>query len=142
MGDQVRIPRVVIPFSFLFSPSFSKAIGTVEPPSLCNVVSSFYQLFVPHCAMIVFICIYLHHRINKPRDTSFEFFSILSIVDLSKHLITALIIGKFIQLVNFVTFRIFFFFFGNQVYMLINVRARIYSACRTFHHVLSLKASP
>ena len=40
---------------------------------------------------------------------------ILSIVDLSKHLITAWIIRKFIQLVNFVTFRIFFFFFGNQV---------------------------
>ena len=37
---------------FLFSPSFSKAIlRTAELPSLCNVVSSIYQLFVPHFAM-------------------------------------------------------------------------------------------
>ena len=42
-------------------------------------------------------------RISKQRDTSFEFSSILSTVDLSKHLITALIIRKFIQFVNFVT---------------------------------------
>ena len=40
--------------------------------------------------------------------------SILSPVDLSKHLITAWIIQKFIQLVNFVTFSVFFFFFGKS----------------------------
>ena len=42
-------------------------------------------------------------RISKRRDTSFEFSSILLTVDLSKHLIMAWIIQKFIQLVNFVT---------------------------------------
>ena len=42
-----------------------------------------YQLFIPHFVMAV-LCVY---RINKQRDTSFEFSSILSTVDLSKHLI-------------------------------------------------------
>ena len=41
---------------------------------------------------------------------SFEFSSILLTVDLSKHLITAWIIQKFVQLVNFVTFRASFSF--------------------------------
>ena len=47
----------------------------------------------------------LHYRIriNKQRDTSFEFSSIFSTVNLSKHLITAWIIWKFIQLVDFAT---------------------------------------
>ena len=50
----------------LFFPSFSKAIlRTAELPSLCNVVSSIYQLFVPHFAMAVFMCIYLHYRTYK-----------------------------------------------------------------------------
>jgi len=31
---------------------------------LCNVVSSIYQLFVPHFVMSVFMCIYLQYRIN------------------------------------------------------------------------------
>ena len=75
---------------FSFFPFLFQDDRTAELPSLCNVVSSFYQLFVPHCAMTVFMCIYLHYRIlNKLLDTSFEFSSILSIVDLSKHLITA-----------------------------------------------------
>ena len=87
MGGQIWIPRVVITFFFFLSLSFSKAIlRTAELPSLCYVVSSIYQLFVPHFAMAVFICIYLHYRINKQRDTSFQFSSILSTVDLSKHL--------------------------------------------------------
>ena len=55
--------------------------------SLCNVVSSIYG--IPHFAMAVFMCVYLHCRINKKRDTSFKFSSILSAVDLSKHFITA-----------------------------------------------------
>ena len=88
MGDQIRIPRVVITcFFFLFSPSFSKTIlSRAELPSLCNVVFSYLStlIFVPHFAMVVFIYVY---RINKQRDTSFEFSSILSTVDLSKHLI-------------------------------------------------------
>ena len=84
MGDHIRIPRVVITF-FLFSSSFFKAIlRRAELPSLCNVVCfPIYQLFVPHFVMAV-SCVY---RINKQRDTSFEFSSILSTVDLSKHLI-------------------------------------------------------
>ena len=69
-------------FPFL-SPSFPKAIlTTAELPSLCNVVSSIYQLFVPHFTMAVFLSIYLHYRINKQRDKSFKFSSILSTVDL------------------------------------------------------------
>ena len=89
MGDQIRIPRVVRTF-FLFSPSFSKAIlRSAELPSLCNVASSIYQLFVPHFAMAVSTCIYLiHDRINE-RDMSFELSSILATVDLPKHLIMA-----------------------------------------------------
>ena len=54
-----EIPRVVMTF-FLFYPSFSKAIlRTSELPSLCNVVSSIYQLFNPHFAMAVLIYVYL-----------------------------------------------------------------------------------
>ena len=88
----IRIPSVVKTFCFLFSPSFSKVIlRTGELPSLCNVVSSIYQLFVPHFAMAIFMCIliYSHYRTNKQWDTSFEFSSILLTVDLSKHLIKA-----------------------------------------------------
>ena len=73
-------------FSFLFQ---GDLLRTAELPSLCNVVSSIYQLFVPHFAMAVFMCIYLHYHVNKQCDTSFEFSSILSTVDLSKHYITA-----------------------------------------------------
>ena len=42
-----------------------------------------YQLFVPDFAMAV-LCVY---RINKQRDRLFEFSSIFSTVDPSKHLI-------------------------------------------------------
>ena len=88
MGDQIRIPRVVITF-FFFSPSFSKAIlRRAELPSLCNVVFSYLSTFVSHFAMAVFSVLCVHTNINKQRDTSFEFSSILSTVDLSKHLIT------------------------------------------------------
>ena len=96
IGDQIRIPRVVMTFSSLPFPRWY--LGAAKLPFLCTVVSSSYRLFVPHVAMAV-----LHYRINKQRDTSFEFSSILSTVDLSKHLITAWIIRKLIQLFNFVT---------------------------------------
>ena len=43
--------------------------------------------------------------------------SILSTVDLSKHLIMVESFEKFIQLVNFVTFSVFFSFFGNRVWL-------------------------
>ena len=125
MGDQIRILRFVIITFVLFSPpQFSKAIlRTAELPSLCNVVSSIYEIFIPYFAMAVFMCIYLHYRINKQRDTSFEFSSILSTIAFSKHLITAYIIRKFTQLVNFGTFNVFIFFFGNRVRLNLNERA-------------------
>ena len=69
-------------------------------------------------------------RINKQRDTSFEFSSsILSTVDLSKHLIMACIIRKFTQLDNFVTFSVFYFFFGNRVWL--NLYERAFSGNET-----------
>ena len=117
MGDQIRIPHaVIIFFSFFFSLPFSKVIlKPAELSSLRNIVSSRYQLFVPRFAMAVFMCIYLHYRMHKQRDTSFELSSILWTVDLSKHLITAWTYQKFIQADNFVTFSVFFVFFGNRV---------------------------
>ena len=93
----------------------------------------------------IYVHLYIHIivRINKQRDKSFEFSSILWTVDLSKHLITAWIIRKFIQFINFVNFRVFLFFSGNRSSMVKpvwagssgkwaatiykNVRARIYS---------------
>ena len=94
---------------------------TAELPSLCTVVSSIYQLFVPHFAMALFMCIYLNYRINKQQDTSFEYSSILSTVIFQniswKHWITTWIIRKFIQLVNFVTFSVFFFIFCNRTWL-------------------------
>ena len=51
---------------------------------------------------------------------SFEFSLILSTVDLSKHLIMAWNIRKFIQLVIFVTFSVFYYFFGNRVWLNLN----------------------
>ena len=125
MGDQIRIPRVVIICFFsVFPLPFSKAIlKPAELSSLRNIVSSLYQLFVPRFAMAVFMCIYLHYRIYKQRDTSFELSSILWTVDLSKHLITVGTYQKFIQLDNFVTFSVFLFFFGNRVRLNLYERA-------------------
>ena len=62
MGDHIRIPRVVITsffsFFFLFFPqSFPKAMLKIaELSAFCNVISSVYELFVPHFAMSVFMC--------------------------------------------------------------------------------------
>jgi len=100
-------------FFFLFFPFL--LLKTAELPSLSNIVPSLCQLFVLHFAMAVFMCIHLHYHVHKQRDTSFELSSILWTVDLSKQLITASIFEKFIQLNNFVTFSVFFFFFGNRV---------------------------
>ena len=86
LGYEYPIHVAITYFSFF--PSFSKAIlRTAELPSLCYVVSSNYQLLVSRFAMAVFIHIIV--RINKQQDKSFEFSSILSTVDLSKHLIIA-----------------------------------------------------
>ena len=89
MGDQIQIPRFVITFSlffFVFLPSLSKAIfKTAELPALCDVISSVSQLFVPYFAMSAFVCIYLPYCINKQRNMSFEFSSILLTVDRLKH---------------------------------------------------------
>ena len=86
--------------------------------------------------------LYIHIivRINKQRDKSFEFSSILSAVDLSKHLITAR---------QFVTFSVFFFLFvvsdrgvwlnlyerapsGNEQLPFIKTFVREFSQCRPF----------
>ena len=119
MGDQIRIPRVVIIFFFnlffLFFLPFTKVtLKPAELSSLHNIVSSLYQLFVPRFAMAVIMCIYLHHRIHKHRDTSFKLSSILWTVDLSKHLITAWTIKNSYSSTIF-WLSVFFFFFGNRV---------------------------
>ena len=117
LGWVTKCEYPMLSFFFFFSPPLFKAIlKTAELPSLCNVVSSIYQLFFAHFAMAVFMCTSLYYRINK-RHTSFELSSILSTVDRSKHLITACSIRKFIQLVNFETFSVFFLFFSNQVWL-------------------------
>ena len=80
MGDQIRIPGVVITSVFL--PSLSKAIlKTAQHPGLCDVVSSISELFVPYFAMSAFTYIYLQHVMNKQPNVSFEFFSILLTFD-------------------------------------------------------------
>ena len=128
MGDQIRIPLVVITFfPFLFQGDIKDCRTVIL---VYYVVSSIYQLFVPRAIMAEFMC--LHYRVNKQRHTSFEFSSILSVVDLSKHLITAGIIGKFIHLVNFVTFSVFFFFFGNRVWL------NLYKRALSGHELLSI----
>ena len=93
MGDQIRIPRVVI-IRFFPLPLSKAILKPAELPSLRNIVSSLYQPFVPRFAMAVFICIYLHYRIHKQRDTSFELSSILWTVDFSKHLNHGLNLSK------------------------------------------------
>ena len=117
-----------------FSSSFSKAISrSAELPSLCNVVSSIYQLFVPHYGRI-YVYLFnneLHYRMNKQREMSFEFSSNLSTVDFSKHLIIAWIIRKFIQLVNFVTFSVFYFFLRNRVWRNLHLYERTLSGNET-----------
>ena len=73
-----------------FPPAFFKAIlKTAELPCLHNVVSSTCQLLVAHFAMAVFVYLFTFSYKYKQRDMSFEFSSILSTVDHSKHLITA-----------------------------------------------------
>ena len=84
LGDQIRIPRVVITFFSFFPLPFPRRF--IKD---CKTVSSVYQLFVCHFTMAVLLCIYLHYRINKQRDTLFEFSSILLTVNLLKHLIMA-----------------------------------------------------
>ena len=110
LGDLLRIPRVVITFFFLLFPFLF--LGDIKELQNCHLCVMSFLLFI-NFLFLISQWPYLH-RINKQRDT-FEFSSILSTVDLSKHLITAWIIRKFIQLVYFVTFSVFFFFFGNMV---------------------------
>ena len=102
---------------------FYVILKNAEIASLRNIVSSLYQLFVARFAIAVFMCIYLHYHIHKQRDTLFKLYSILWTVDLSKHLITAWIVKKFIQRDNSVTFSVFFSFFGNRVWLNLYERA-------------------
>ena len=71
----------------------------------------------------IYYVYFIHYCINKQLDTSFEFSSILSTVNLSKHSITTWIIRKFIQLVNSVTFSDVFFVSDNQVWLNLYERA-------------------
>ena len=122
MGDQIRIPRVVIIFSFLFfSLPFSKAIlKPAELSSLHNIVSSLYQLFVPRFAMAVFMCIYLHHHVHIVRII-LNSLDCLSFKTFNHSLNWTY--QKSIQLDNFVTFSVFFVFFGNWVWLNLYERA-------------------
>ena len=67
MGTKIRISRVVKAFFFFFSPSFPRR--TAELPSLCKVISSIYQRFVPQFTMAVFICIYHRRRSGRGRGS-------------------------------------------------------------------------
>ena len=60
----------------------------------------------------------------------FKFSSVLSTVDLWKHLIMAWNIRKFMRLVNFVNFTVFYFFFGNRVWL--NLYKRGFTRAGTF----------
>ena len=58
MGDQKRIPRVVITSFFFFIPFRRRYLRLQTYPALCDVASSISQLFVPHFAMSAFACIF------------------------------------------------------------------------------------
>ena len=60
VGDQIRIPRVAITFFFLFFPFlFQGDVKDCRTTILVNVVSSIYQLFVPHFERaVLFVFIY------------------------------------------------------------------------------------
>ena len=123
MGDQIRIPHVVITFFF---PSFSKAIlRRAELPSLCNVVfsclSTFCSLFC-HGRIVCVSCKETAGQVVRILLNSLDCWSF----KIFNHV---WIIRKFIQLVNFVTFSVFFSFFGNRV--LLNLYERVFSGNET-----------
>ena len=106
MGDQIRIPRVEITFFSFFPFHFQ---GDIEESRTAILVYCRLFLFINFLFLILrwpyIFVLCLYHR-NKQRDRSLEFSSILATVDLSKHLIMVeSFVQKFIQLVNFVTFR-------------------------------------
>ena len=68
---------------------------------------------------------------------SFEFSSILSTVDLSKHYITAWVIRKFVQLVNFEIFSVFFF--GNRMWLSLYERALLGNELLSQKRLLQLR---
>ena len=117
-------PRVVIiffPFFFLFL--FSRRYLRLQN---CNPCVTSFLLFINFLFLVSpwpYLSVHLHYRIHKQRDTSFELSSILWTVDVSNHLIMAWIFQKFLQLDNFVTFGVFFFFFGNRVRLNLYERA-------------------
>ena len=58
LGWVTKYEYPVLQELFFFPPTFTKAIlRSAELLSLCNVVSSIYQLFVPHFDMAIFMCI-------------------------------------------------------------------------------------
>ena len=62
-------------FSFFSRPfQFKVILKTAELQALCNLfISSIHRVCVPQFAMFVFMCIYLHYRLNKQWNRSFEF---------------------------------------------------------------------
>ena len=68
LGWVTKYEYPVLQELFFFSPTFSKAIlRSAELLSVCNVVSSIYQLFVPHFAMVIFMFI-IHQIFSLARD--------------------------------------------------------------------------
>ena len=67
MGDQIRIPRVVITFCYSYFPFlFQGGLQNCHP-----CVMSFFsicQVFVLHFAMAVFMCMNLRYRVLEERE--------------------------------------------------------------------------
>ena len=83
MGDQIRIPHVAITFFPFLSQSDIKDCRTAFLVLCC-----FFYLSTSsfrHGRIYVYLYIHIIVRINKQRDKSFEFSSILWTVDLSNH---------------------------------------------------------
>ena len=86
MGDQKRIPRVVITLFFFLFP-FEDDIKDCRTPQPCVMsLLSISQLFVCHFAMSAFACIFTisYNRTDKQPDPSFEFFSVILTFDCLK----------------------------------------------------------
>ena len=114
VGDQIRIPRVAITFFFLFPLPFPRRYKGLQNCHPC-VIS--FLLFINFLFLIspwpYLYVIYRHYRsINKQRAGQ-----------VARILLNSLINRKFIQLVNVVTFSVFFFFFGNRSSMVKPVSA-------------------
>ena len=121
MGDQIRVPRVVIIclFSLFFRFLFPRQYWILQN---CHPYVIWFLLFInflflvlPWPYLCVFICTIVYISSGTRRSNYHQF--------LSKHLISAWIFQNFTQLDAFVTFSVFFFFFGNRVRLNLYERA-------------------